>query len=459
MKCHTPRILLAAPKSGSGKTTVTAALLSALKNRGLSVQAFKAGPDFIDPMYQEQITGRPSVNLDTYLAGSEMAASLFAWHCGEQRTDLAVVEGVMGLFDGAGGVEETGSSYDLARTLGCPILLVIDARGMGRSLLALLSGFLAMDHAHLIRGVLLNRVPGSFAKILAQLVETNLHLPVVGCFPEEENLRLESRHLGLVLPGESGFKESLFRAAALLEANADLGKILAIAQQAGVIEGTDSPFPETGGAPFRVAAARDEAFCFTYQDNLNLLRAMGAEIVPFSPLHDWMLPEDVQGLYLPGGYPELHAGELSENRRMREDVREKLEGGLPCIAECGGFLYLLEFMEDMEGNCFPMAGYLPGQAKYMGHLVRFGYLELREKTPRFLRAGEGIRGHEFHYYDATDCGRDCTAEKPVSHRRFDCVHETGNQFLGFPHLYWTSCPSFAAHFSDLCRIYGKRKET
>lgn len=458
MTCHTPRIILAAPKSGSGKTTVTAALLSALKERGLSVQAFKAGPDFIDPMYQERITGRPSINLDTYLAGTKMTASLFAWHCMEQKTDLAVIEGVMGLFDGAGGIAEDGSTYDLARALDCPILLAVDAKGMGRSLLAVLAGFLSMDTSHLIRGVLLNRVSGPFARTLAKLVEDSLQLPVVGCFPEEKALHLESRHLGLKLPGENSENDVSLHAAGLLEANADVERILTIARAAPALSAPGSPFPETKAAPFRAAIARDEAFCFVYQDNLNLLRAMGAEIVPFSPLHDRVLPEGIQGLYLPGGYPELHAGELSENVSMREDIKKKLQEGLPCIAECGGFLYLLASMEDMEGERYPMAGFLPGNAVYTGHLVRFGYLELSEKTPRFLGVGETIRGHEFHYYEATDCGSACTAGKPVSHRRFACVHETGNQFFGFPHLYWPSCPSFAEHFSDFCRAFGRKEE-
>lgn len=452
-----PGILVAAPKSGSGKTLVTAALLAALRRRGLSVQAFKAGPDFIDPMYHRAVLDRPSYNLDTWLAGRECAASLFAAHCRERKTDLAVIEGVMGLYDGAGGTEEAGSSYDLAAALSCPVLLVIDAEGMGRSILAETAGFLTMDRSHLIRGVLLNRVSGAYAKTLSDLIEKTLHVPVVGCFPKDPALHLASRHLGLMRPEESGLKGMLSRAADALEANADIGKILSIAASRDAEDAGQVPVPEKG-EPFRVALARDPAFCFVYEDNLNLLTSLGAEIIPFSPMEDAGLPEHIQGLYLPGGYPELYARELAGNISMREEIRRALSRGLPCIAECGGFLYLQRTMEDREGRAWPMAGYLAGNGRYAGHPVRFGYLTLQEKTPCFLPEGTGIRGHEFHYYDTDDNGSSCRAEKPVRHRGWDCIKENGNQFLGFPHLYWPSCPAFAEHFAAVCRAYKGETE-
>lgn len=448
---HIPRIMLAATKSGSGKTLITSALLEEMKERGKKVQAFKCGPDYIDPKFHKKVTGVSCVNLDTWFTDHQKTREIFCEHVSETGADIAVIEGVMGLYDGLGGTQREGSSYDLAAALHCPILLIIDAKGMGLSMEAEISGFLSMDTEHLIRGVILNRTSGSFCKIMKERIERDLPVKVVGCFPEDKSLHLDSRHLGLYLPQEVKELQSMERKAAEnLRDGVDIESVFQAAESAPDIEHRQGKSQRVL-KKCRIAVAMDEAFDFYYEDNLRLLEKMGAEIVPFSPIHDSALPGKSDGLYLGGGYPELYARELSENEAMRSQIRAAVTNGLPTIAECGGFMYLHDRIRLPDGTEFPFAGAAHGTCYYTGHLVRFGYMELREKKPHFLKKGESIRGHEFHYYDSDCNGDDCTALKPVSGRSWACVHETGCSFLGFPHLYWLSCPEFAERFLDACQ--------
>lgn len=443
---HIPRIMLAATKSGSGKTLITSAFLEEMKERSRKVQAFKCGPDYIDPKFHEKVTGVPCVNLDTWFTDHRKTRELFCEHVSETGADLAVIEGVMGLYDGLGGTQKEGSSYDLAVALQCPILLIIDAKGMGLSMEAEISGFLSMDTEHLIRGVILNRTSKAFCKIMKQRIEADLPVRVAGCFPEDKSLHLDSRHLGLMLPGEvEELQEMERRAAENLREAADLDMIQSIAEGAPAMRYKKTVLT-TRPVSCRIGVAMDEAFDFYYEDNLRLLEKMGAEIVPLSPIRDSSLPKGIDGLYLGGGYPELYARQLSENTSMRGEIRAAVSEGLPTIAECGGFMYLHDKIRLPDGAEYPLAGIVHGTCFYAGHLVRFGYMELREKEPNFLQKGESIRGHEFHYYDSDCNGDGCKALKPVSGRTWDCVHETDHSFFGFPHLYWPSCPGFAAEF-------------
>ncbi len=447
-------IMIAAVKSGSGKTLVTCGLLAALKKRGLALQAFKAGPDYIDPMFHRTVLGIPSGNLDTYFADPATLERLF-----DREGELMVVEGVMGLYDGLGGTQEAGSSYDLAATLQLPIVLILDARGMGRTMLPVLAGMLQYDREHLIRGVILNRTTPDFCKSITPLLEQELGIPVLGCLPQQKEIHLESRHLGLKRPEEiSDLQEQVERVAASLEEYVDIRRLLQIAglgRENGQIAQKSGREPQAKTNRLTIAVARDRAFCFLYEENLRLLQEMGARLVFFSPLQDKKLPEKIQGLLLPGGYPELLAKELSDNRSMRLSVKQALERGLPCIAECGGFLYLHDTLEDETGVSYPMCGVIHGASRNTGHLVRFGYVELREKTPCFMKAGTGIRGHEFHYYDSTENGAGCYARKPVGNRSWEAVHVNENQWLGFPHLYFPSNPDFVRHFLQAAEQYGK----
>lgn len=441
------RIMIAAPKSGSGKTTITCALLQILKERGENVSSCKCGPDYIDPMFHRQVLGVPARNMDTFFTGEAQTRKLFL----RDRSDgeLVVMEGVMGLYDGLGGIREEGSSYHLAKVTQTPIILVVDAKGMGKSVIPLIAGFLAYDEAHLIKGVILNRMSAAYYEILKPIAEQELGITVLGFFPENKTLQIASRHLGLLLPNElEDLREQIQIAAQKLKETVDILGLLQIAENleplaADTCEREKQPVEKT-----RIAVARDEAFCFYYEENLRMLAQAGAELVFFSPIHDTALPEDIHGLLLGGGYPEIYAKQLSENVSMRTAVREAVLNGIPTVAECGGFLYLHTMLTDREGRSYPMAGVLPGKCFDTGKLVRFGYIELEEKSGHFLPQGSRIRGHEFHYYDSEDNGADCTAYKPTTGRNYACIHAGENHWYGFSHLYYPSCPEFAEKFVE-----------
>lgn len=441
------RIMIAAPKSGSGKTTITCALLQILKERGENVSSCKCGPDYIDPMFHRQVLGVPARNLDTFFTGEAQTRKLFL----RDRSDgeLVVMEGVMGLYDGLGGIREEGSSYHLAKVTQTPIILVVDAKGMGKSVIPLIAGFLAYDEAHLIKGVILNRMSAAYYEILKPIAEQELGITVLGFFPENKTLQIASRHLGLLLPNElEDLRGQIQIAAQKLKETVNILGLLQIAENleplaADTCEREKQPVEKT-----RIAVARDEAFCFYYEENLRMLAQAGAELVFFSPIHDTALPEDIHGLLLGGGYPEIYAKQLSENVSMRTAMREAVLSGIPTVAECGGFLYLHTMLTDREGRSYPMAGVLPGKCFDTGKLVRFGYIELEEKSGHFLPQGSRIRGHEFHYYDSEDNGADCTAYKPTTGRNYACIHAGENHWYGFSHLYYPSCPEFAEKFVE-----------
>lgn len=447
-----PRILIAAAGSGSGKTMLTCALLAALKERGLSVRAFKCGPDYIDPMFHREVIGVPSRNLDTFFSDEEQVQELFSE--GAKACDISVVEGVMGLYDGLGGIETKGSAYDLACTLKMPVILVVDAHGMGRSLLPLIAGFLQYDTEKRICGIILNRVTEHFYQTIAPLIEKELKISVLGFFPQAKDIAVESRHLGLKLPEEiEGLKAQTKKAAELLTEHISLEKVLAAAKQKAEPFSVCIPETKRQKQTVKIGIAKDAAFCFYYEDNLRLLSRYGAELIPFSPLSDKKLPEGIQGLILGGGYPELYAKELEANGVMRNAIRNAVQKKMPVIAECGGFMYLHGELVDEEENAHAMCGVLQKKCVYKGKLVRFGYVEVREKQPHFLKEGACILGHEFHYYDSEDNGADCVAKKPVSGKSWDCVHETDCAYLGFPHLYYPSNPAFVRHFVETAMRY------
>ena len=444
-----PGVLIAATKSGSGKTTITCALLQALKERGIRTRAFKCGPDYIDPMFHKQIIGVPSRNLDTFFSGPEQIRELYQMNSKEtdDRAEISVIEGVMGLYDGLGGIREEGSAYHLAEVLDIPIVLVLDAHGMGRSMIPLLFGFLKYDKSHLIRGVILNRTTPMFLQTIAPLIEQELKLPVLGCFPKTQKLVMPGRHLGLVMPDEiDDIRRQLHEAAVQLEKTVDIDRILAIADEAGNIDDFSRKTAGKLCADLRLAVAQDEAFCFYYEDNLRMLRENGVTIVWFSPIHDEVLPQNIDGILLGGGYPELHARALAANEKMRKAIRDSITAGMPSVAECGGFMYLHDTLVDKNGASFHMAGVLPAECKDTGKLVRFGYVEIEEKEAGWLPAGTRIRGHEFHYYDSSDNGMDCVAQKPVTGRNWPCIHSTPEHWWGYPHLYYPSNPEFVYHF-------------
>ena len=440
-----PRIVLAAPKSGSGKTLLTCALLEAMKQRKQRVRSFKCGPDYIDPMFHQKVLGIPSRNLDLFFTGEEQTRALFLRDGKED--ELSVIEGVMGLYDGLAGTSEEASTYHLAKTLEAPILLVVNARGMGRSILAEIAGFLSMDEEKLIRGVILNQTNASLYQLIAPMIESKFGVAALGFFPNRTDLALESRYLGLKLPDEvETLHEKVVQAATQLAETVDLERILAIANEAPelVVPLQEEPAEEQ---TVRIAVARDEAFCFYYEDNLKTLEQYGAEIVFFSPLRDKSLPVNVHGVLLGGGYPELLAKELSENGEMKAATQKALAAGLPSLAECGGFMYLHDTLKTQDEKVYQMVGLIHGDCFYTGKLVRFGYAEVT------MPDGNVVKGHEFHYFDSTANGEDCVAEKPITGKNWRLGHYGENHFWSFAHLYYPSCPQFAKWFVERCRAY------
>ena len=452
------RIMIAAPQSGSGKTLITCVLLQALKEKNYHLESFKCGPDYIDPMFHKTVLGISSRNLDPFFTEDSITRMLLSK--GQDSRDLAVIEGVMGLYDGLGGIREEASSYALAKATNTPIILTVNARGMGRSLLALLSGFLQYDTAHLIKGVILNQTPSSFASVLSKEIEETFHIPVVASFPVRDDVRIESRHLGLVMPYElEDIQSRLKIASQVLCENANIEQILEIAKSAPKLEydvKRDIKQKLTEKT-IRIGVARDEAFCFYYEDNLDLLKSLGAKLIFFSPLHDDTLPKDLDGILFGGGYPELYLKELEENESMRNSVKSAIENKMPSLAECGGFMYLHDTIFDSEKKPYKMAGVIHACCMKKERLVRFGYLTLNSKTDSFLQKGETIRGHEFHYYDSEDNGECAIAKKPVGTRSWECVHAGSDHWWGFAHLSYYSNPKFAEKFAEACRSYKTNK--
>lgn len=453
--------MIAAPKSGSGKTTITCALLKCLSDRGIKISAFKTGPDYIDPMFHKKILGINSKNLDLFFTDEESTRELFL---AENDAELSVIEGVMGLYDGLGGVNIEASSYHLARTLKTPIVLVVDAHGMGRSVVAEIAGFLSMDAEHLIKGVILNRISEMLYDSLKALIEHELGINVLGYYKDSPDMKIESRYLGLTLPDEiENINETIKIAADELAETVDLRMIVRIAENADELP--DASINENSGnyhkgdvnlQPVKIAVAYDRAFCFYYEDNLRLLEQYGAELIQFSPIKDKYLPEGVSGIIIGGGYPELFGERLSQNQSMKESIRDSIESGMPSLAECGGFMYLHNSIESKEGEVYPMVGIIDGDCTYLGHLSKFGYVRLEDINGKFLKdeTRNMIRGHEFHYYESSNSGDDCIARKPVGGREWKSSFVTDNSWWGFTHLYYPSNPEFAKTFVEKCREWN-----
>ena len=431
------QFLLAAPRSGSGKTTMTCALLMALKRRGCAPCAFKSGPDYIDPMFHRAVLGVESRNLDLFFSAPETVRTLYAK--GTAGHGAAVCEGAMGFYDGLGGVSDRASAWHLADTLGLPVLLVAEPKGQSLTLAAELNGLVNFRTPSHIAGILLNNCTARMHALLAPMLEKETGLPVLGFLPKLPEAVIGSRHLGLYTAAEvENLQQKLALLADAAEEHIDWPRLLALCKK----EPPALPVqPETPPARVRIAVAQDEAFCFTYAETLEAFRDAGAEVVFFSPLRDTALPENIGGLYLPGGYPELHAKKLSENTSLLREIKKKIESGLPTAAECGGFLYLGQSLTDAEGQSWPMAGVLPGEAKDAGRLVRFGYAELSADSDSLLfRAGESFPIHEFHHWDSTANGTALAAKKPVGGAAWRCGSVNEHFYAGFPHLYWAGTP-------------------
>lgn len=391
-----PRILITAASSGSGKTMITCGLLRALKRRGLEVSAFKCGPDYIDPMFHKNVLGIPSKNLDSFLADKDTLKYLFEESA--VKADISVIEGVMGYYDGAGFDTTRASTFEVGQIISAPAVLVVNAKGMSLSTVAMIKGFLDYESDSGIKAVILNRVTKMTFMQLKPVIENKLGVKVIGFIPYSEECRLESRHLGLITPAElADLQKCIDKMADLAEENIDIDELIKIAEAAPELtppenvseisnvnmeltppenmSGMRNEFSkvtppqnvgemrnEAAKRPVKIAVAYDKAFCFYYEDNLNLLRKYGAELEFFSPLSDSELPKGCSGLLLGGGYPEVYAEQLSKNMKIKENIRHAIENKMPCIAECGGFLYLHREIEDLEHKLHKMVGIIDAKA-------------------------------------------------------------------------------------------------
>ena len=474
------RFLFAGLSSGSGKTAVTCACLRALQKKGISAAAFKCGPDYIDPMFHQRVLGIPGENLDLFFADAKTLQRQIA--CYEQRCKIAVLEGVMGYYDGLGGVSDRDSTWDVACATNTPVILVVRPKGASLTIAAQVQGMISFRKRNQLAGILLNDCSEMMARLLAPMLEEQTGLPVVGFLPHVEDASFESRHLGLVTAQEVGaLSEKVDRLADAFLQHVNLEQMLRIAATAvsagDSAEQKDNTVTPNGaekaGAPtdraavqvstpaarrLRIGIAQDTAFCFYYEENKRALRQQGLELVEFSPMEDKKLPEGICGLYLGGGYPELHAGKLSENSGMRRAIFEAVRRGMPTIAECGGFLYLQKELEDADGQVWEMTGVLDGSGFRTNRLQRFGYAVMTAKENSMLfEKGESIPVHEFHYWDCMQNGTAFLAAKPVGNRKWECGVATASLYAGFPHLYFLAEPKLAERFARAAADWQDRQ--
>lgn len=456
LKAHIPRIMFVGTSSGSGKTTVTCAVMKALAVRGLKVAGFKCGPDYIDPMFHSKVMGIQSRNLDVVLSGEEGVRFLLA----KSSTDaeISVIEGVMGMYDGLEMASDEASSNHIACLTQTPEILVVDVYGMALSAAALIGGYLSF-RPNLIRGVIFNRCSEAMYPIYKQMVEAELGITVYGYLPMVSEAAIESRHLGLITADEiEDLQYKLDQLAAAAAACINLDGLLALGNEAVPLVWADlwRHIKPVNQGVVRIGVARDQAFCFFYQDNLDLLERLGAELVYFSPLEDEELPQSVSGLILYGGYPEEFAARLSMNTSMLEQIRKAVQSGMPTLAECGGFMYLMETLVDRQGQRFSMSGVITGQSWMTHKLSRFGYLKLTAQSDNVLcKKGDEIYAHEFHYSESDHNGKGCLAEK--KDQAWHCIHLKDHLFAGYPHLHFAVNTRMAERFVVKCLEF-KRNE-
>lgn len=462
-----PRLVVAGTSSNVGKTTVTLAILAALRERGRLVQSFKAGPDFIDPGHHTAVTGRPSRNLDGWMLGADLNREIFAHAAAD--ADLSIIEGVMGLFDGSSPVSEVGSTAELAKQLAAPVLLVVDGSGMARSAAAMVSGYASFDPALRVVGVLFNRVGSDgHYRLLKEAVEAETDVAVVGYLRSNSTMGIPDRYLGLVVATERGTDDLYPRLGQAAAQTVDLDLIESLAQSSSTwVRGKELGVRETLSASvresyassrsprrIRIGVARDQAFCFYYPENLELLQAAGAEVVTFSPLRDHLLP-DVEMLYLGGGYPELHGDLLAKNVGMRTAVRRFAGRGGVIYAECGGMMYLTQAIRDFSGTAHEMVGLFPAEAVMRRSSMTLGYRTVECLCDGLLgESGVTARGHEFHYSSVVQTGSVeyvCALRDAQGSPKGPDGLATENVLALYTHLHFSSNPQIAHALADAAR--------
>ena len=454
------RIMIAGTGSNCGKTTVVCAILSALTSMEKSVASFKCGPDYIDPMFHKKAAGIESRNLDIFLMGEEGVKYGVAHHSAGK--EIAVLEGVMGFYDGLGS-ESYASSCHISLLTNTPVILVVNAQGVSLSLCAMIKGFMEFEKNN-IRGVILNNASEKMFRFYKSMIEERLNIRVLGFMPRIPEARIESRHLGLVTADEiADIKEKINTLKEYAINGIDINALLNIAGQAEPLDllqnisyGDAEAFVRNCfPANIRLYIAGDEAFCFWYEDNHDLFKALGAEIKFFSPIHDGELPNDADGLVLWGGYPELYAKELEANITMRRSLKSAIDAGLPVYAECGGFIYLQQKLTDFQDKSYEMLGVLPGNAKMTNKLQNFGYFGIEAQKDNLLcKAGGKINAHFFHH-SVSDSEGDCFNAVKQDGKSFPCIVSEKNVFAGYQHLHFWGNPGFAESFIKACIGYKR----
>lgn len=463
MRALTKVMVIAGTHSGVGKTTVALGIMAALRRRGLSVQPFKVGPDFIDPGHHKTVCGLPSRNLDGWMMGRAAARRTFAEHSG--TADVALIEGVMGLFDGSRGSRDDGSTAQMARWLHAPVVLVMDVRGMAGSAAALLHGFQHYDRRVNIAGVILNRTGSAdHYRWLKTTIENHCRLPVIGYLAADDSLRIPERHLGLVSAGEFVLKKKFIgRLAALFEDSLDLDLLLRISTPPGRMSRNlprAQPASRRPAPPVKIGVALDQAFFFYYQDNLDILRQMGAELVYFSPLHGRTLPLNLAGIYIGGGYPELYAPALESNGAMRRELKRFADDGGVIYAECGGLMYLGRAIRTFDHKRYAMVGIFPFTAAMQARLTRLGYYTVRAlRSTMLARRGDHARGHQFRYSAlegrGTLTGDAFSLSKGGGGRPLRDGFRYRNVLAQYVHIHFASNRMFAKRFVQSCRDHRR----
>lgn len=459
-----PRVVVAGTHSGAGKTTATMALIAALRARGLQVQPFKAGPDYIDPGYHAAVAGRPSRNLDTWMMGPDAVVECFQRSAAS--ADVSVIEGVMGLFDGAGPRDEAGSAAHLAKLLGAPVVLVLDGGGMARSAAAVVLGFHRFDPDVDVAGVFLNRLGGEeHHLLLKEAIEHGAGVRVLGYLPHDPGLHIPERHLGLVSAAErSGWADTARRLAELGARHVDVDGLLELARSAPPLAAPPPRVFPARPAPVRcrIGVARDRAFTFYYEDNLDLLAAVGAELVPFSPLADPALPEGVDGLLFGGGFPEVFRAELAANAGMLASVRAAIAAGMPVYAECGGLMYLCQGIAGPGGDVAPLVGAVPAVARMLDRRAALGYVTVTALRDTVIaERGQTLRGHEFHWsvLDGAPPEDGFPAYRTETRRGGAAAAEgwaRGDLLASYVHVHFAAHPELARRFVERCSRYRAR---
>ena len=456
MQYNIPRLVIAAPMSGSGKTTVTVGLLAHLAACGQKVRSFKIGPDYIDTGWHKQASGCAAHNLDSYLVPPETMRKIFVEN--SHDADIVIIEGVMGLYDG--GSNGVSSTAEIARLLDAPIVLVIDAKAMGASAAAMALGFKQYDPNINIAGVILNRLGSATHEEMIRSAMAALAIPVFGAIRRDENLVMPERHLGLVPESENSAAASVVANLQTIIGQAvDVPMIIAVAQTASPLIYLP-PVSPVGDVKVSIAVAQDEAFNFYYPESLATLEQAGAMLIPFSPLNDQNLP-DVDGIILGGGFPEMFSAKLSANENMRHAIKNAATNGIPIYAECGGYMYLHDSITDLDGRDYPMVGAISGKSVMEKKLRAVGYVTANMRQETVLGPkGARLKGHEFHF--STAVAEDETAAFDLTKTRNSNTHIDGyadkNILASYLHIHFAGCPEAAAYFVDKCLQYRERQQ-